>query len=346
MTFALSRPRLRRAVLTLIALTVAAAATAASFAWTQSASAQSATITVATNGNDANPGTEAPPLRPSSPPSTWRRPAPSSRSAAARTPRAPTSRSSRTALEPAHHDAQLQRRARDHRRREHAVHPGRGGLQHPPGRPRRPARRGRLVAVHRPGDHQRPVRHLRPGHQQRPSTSAWSPATTTSAACTCRAPRPTTRSSTWTATATATRATTARAPTAWPSRRARAPATSSAARGCGTTPTTASTPGSSSRRSRSRTASPTATGSTAGTCPTTPATATGSRWAAATPTWPRTTVTRNSMAWDNAAAASSTTATPARRIDRNTAWRQRHRLRLLRRRRLADPNLAVANGTP
>lgn len=62
-TRAPARPRLRRAVLFLAALATAAAATAASFAWTQSASAQSATITVATNGNDTNPGTVASPLK-------------------------------------------------------------------------------------------------------------------------------------------------------------------------------------------------------------------------------------------------------------------------------------------
>lgn len=59
----------------------------------------------------------------------------------------------------------------------------------------------------------------------------------------------TTRSSTSTATATATRGRTARARTAWASRRAAERATSCAARDCGTTSTTASTPGSSRPRS-------------------------------------------------------------------------------------------------
>ncbi|WP_205323759.1 right-handed parallel beta-helix repeat-containing protein [Glycomyces sp. YM15] len=49
----------RNAVLALAALTAAAAA----FAWTGAASAQTATITVAANGNDANPGTVAAPLK-------------------------------------------------------------------------------------------------------------------------------------------------------------------------------------------------------------------------------------------------------------------------------------------
>jgi hypothetical protein len=53
----------RRAILAFAALTAAAAATAAGFAWTTTASAQSTTITVATNGSDANPGTVAAPLK-------------------------------------------------------------------------------------------------------------------------------------------------------------------------------------------------------------------------------------------------------------------------------------------
>ncbi|SDE53393.1 right-handed parallel beta-helix repeat-containing protein [Glycomyces harbinensis] len=64
MTTTASAPRrwTRKAVLALAALTAAAAATAFVFTGTQ-AFAQTATITVATNGNDANPGTVDSPLK-------------------------------------------------------------------------------------------------------------------------------------------------------------------------------------------------------------------------------------------------------------------------------------------
>jgi len=53
----------RKAVLAVAALAAAAAATASAFAWTSAASAQTTTITVAVNGNDANAGTVAAPLK-------------------------------------------------------------------------------------------------------------------------------------------------------------------------------------------------------------------------------------------------------------------------------------------
>jgi hypothetical protein len=59
------RPRgrwARKAALALAALTAAAAAVAA-FAWAGTAAAQTATITVATNGDDTNPGTVSAPLK-------------------------------------------------------------------------------------------------------------------------------------------------------------------------------------------------------------------------------------------------------------------------------------------
>jgi hypothetical protein len=64
MTTALPRSRrlARKAALAFAAL-VAAAATAGAFGWTGAAFAQTATITVAANGDDANPGTLASPLK-------------------------------------------------------------------------------------------------------------------------------------------------------------------------------------------------------------------------------------------------------------------------------------------
>jgi hypothetical protein len=65
MTSALPRPRrlARKAALAFAALVAGAAAAAAAFSWTGAAFAQSSTITVATDGDDANPGTLASPLK-------------------------------------------------------------------------------------------------------------------------------------------------------------------------------------------------------------------------------------------------------------------------------------------
>jgi hypothetical protein len=65
MTTALPRSRrlARKAALAFAALVAAAAAAAGAFGWTGAAFAQTATITVAANGDDANPGTLASPLK-------------------------------------------------------------------------------------------------------------------------------------------------------------------------------------------------------------------------------------------------------------------------------------------
>ena len=332
MTFALSRPRLRRAVLTLIALTVAAPRQPPRAPRrTQSASAQIRHDRRGHQRQRRQPGHAGAPLR------TIQRAVDLAQPGYTIFIRGGTYAPSTniqllkngTASQPITMRNYNGERV-DHRRREHAAHAGRGGLQHPPPGARRHPHRGRLLAADRPGDHPRPVRHLRPGHQQqrlrppdhqgqlrvRPAPPGRLEQQPDHQPGQLRQPRP------------AQQRRERRRPghqggLRHRQRRARRPAVEQLRRrprllGC------------SPRRSWSRTAWPGATASTAGTCPNYTGDGNGFKLGGGDGTSAANHTVRNSMAWDNAVGGFIDNDNPGRsQINCGTAWTQRrHRLRL------------------